>query len=114
MAFTIPTDFVPDVVEHPGDMLADELATRNMSQRALAKLALTTPTMINALIKRKKGISLSLALRLEQALGISAEYWINTQRMYDRAEQAKKYKRQMQQLNVPASRQESLLKHLVD
>lgn len=113
MAYTIPTDFVPSDAEHPGDMLADELAARNMSQRALAKLASTTPTMINSLIKRKKSISLSLALRLEQALGISAEYWINTQRMHDRAEQAKKYKRQMQQLNVPESRQESLLKHLV-
>ncbi len=113
MAFTIPADFVPNAAEHPGDMLADELASRKLSQRALAKLAMTTPTMINALIKHKKGISLSLALRLEQALGISAEYWINTQRMYDRVEQAKKYRHQMQQLNVPESRQESLLKHLV-
>ena len=112
MAFTIPAGFVPDASEHPGDMLADELVTRKISRRALAKLASTTPTMINALIRHRKGISLPLAPRLEQALGIGAEYWINTQRMYDRVEQAKKYKHQMEQLNVPAARQESLLKHL--
>ena len=113
MSYLIPVDFVPGSAEHPGDMLSDELIARKMSQRTLAKLASTTPTTINGLIKRRKSISLSLALRLEQALGISAEYWINTQRMYDRTQQAKKYRRQMQQLQVPVARQESLLKHLV-
>jgi antitoxin HigA-1 len=103
-------EIFPATPTHPGEMLADELEARQMTQKAVAELTGVSPAMISAVIHQKKGVSLSLALRLEAALGISAEFWINAQRHYERTLAYHAAKRELIRLNVSDSRQQELLR----
>lgn len=95
---------------HPGEMLADELEARKLTQKALAEMAGVSAAMISAVIRQKKGVSLSLALRLETALAIDAAFWINAQRLYERTVAYHKARRELIRLNIPANRQQELLR----
>ena len=62
----------PFVATHPGEMIKDELKERGITQKQLA-----AETGI------KPSVSLSVAVALEKALGISADIWMNMQTQYD-------------------------------
>jgi antitoxin HigA-1 len=94
---------------HPGEMLANELEARKLTQKTLAQMAGVSADMISAVIRQKKGISLSLALRLETTLAIDATFWISAQRLYERSVAHHKAKRELTRLNIPANRQQELL-----
>ena len=68
---------------HPGEDLQDELEARAMSQKDLAGLIGLKPSMLNEIIKGKRSITPQIALRLEAGLGISADFWLKGQQMYD-------------------------------
>lgn len=68
---------------HPGEDLQDELAARELSQKGFAALIDLKPSMLNEIIKGKRSITPQIALRLEAGLGISAEFWLKGQQMYD-------------------------------
>ncbi|MBO0931231.1 HigA family addiction module antitoxin [Fibrella aquatilis] len=95
---------------HPGEMLADELEARNITQKHLAELLGISATFISELIRGKKSVSVAMALKLEQALQIDASFWLNAQRNYNRDMVYHKAKREMKRLNVPEARQKELLK----
>ena len=94
---------------HPGEVLADELEARDMTQRELAEKIQISTAMISAVIKGKKNVSLRLALELEEVLAIPAEFWLNLQRIHDQTVNYHKMKREMQRLHVPDSRQQQIL-----
>ncbi len=94
---------------HPGEVLADELEARNMTQRELAEKVQVSAAMISAVVKGKKNVSLQLALQLESALEIPAEFWLNLQRQYDQTVAYHKLKRELQRLHVPDNRQQQIL-----
>lgn len=94
---------------HPGEVLADELEARDMTQRELAEKVQVSAAMISAVVKGKKSISLQLALHLENSLAIPAEFWLNLQRQYDQTVAYHKMKREMQRLHVPDNRQQQIL-----
>ena len=95
---------------HPGQMLADELEAWHMTQRQLAGLMDVSASSISALIRGKKSVSMSMALKLESALKLSAEFWLNAQRQYNRDTAYRNAKRELKRLNVSAERQKELLK----
>ncbi|WP_145156174.1 HigA family addiction module antitoxin [Pseudomonas oryzihabitans] len=69
---------------HPGEILREEfLVPMNITPAALARaLGVSNPT-VNDVVLERRGISADLALRLEAALGSSAQFWMNLQATYE-------------------------------
>ncbi len=76
-------DLIPADLFHPGEHLADELEARNLTQRAFSKATGLSSSVLNEIIKGKRDINPAIALKLEEALGISTETWMNLQVQYD-------------------------------
>ena len=67
---------VPDIAIHPGELLAEEIEARGMSQRALALAMGRPPQLISEIVRGRRGISAETALQLEAALGTAAHIWV--------------------------------------
>lgn len=68
---------------HVGEMLADELYARRMTQKELAVRTGIQPTVINEIIKGKRRINATHAIKLELVLGVDADFWLTAQMNYD-------------------------------
>ncbi len=68
---------------HPGEHLAEILEELGISQYRLAKVIGVPPIRINEIVRRRRSITADTALRIGQALGMTPEFWLNLQRMYD-------------------------------
>jgi addiction module HigA family antidote len=73
----------PDYVESPGEVLADELEARRMTQKALAEAMGRPAKTVNEIVRGKKSITAETALQLERVLEVSAQFWMNTQTRWD-------------------------------
>ena len=71
---------------HPGEMLQEEVEERKLKKAELANLIGILPGHLSELFKGKRNINARLAVKLEKALGISAEYWLGLQSAYDLAQ----------------------------
>ena len=70
---------------HPGEHLAEILDELGISQYRLAKTIGVPPIRINEIVHCRRSITADTALRIGQALGMTPEFWLNLQRMYDLA-----------------------------
>ncbi len=68
---------------HPGEHLAEILDELDVSQYRLAKTIGVPPRRVNEIVQGKRSITADTALRIGKALGMTAESWLNLQRMYD-------------------------------
>lgn len=69
----------------PGDILVGEfLEPLRITQRAFAEAIGITPAYLNDIVRGKRGITITTANRLAQALGTDAETWLNLQQLVDR------------------------------
>lgn len=68
---------------HPGMHLLEELDERGMLKKDVAHELGILPTNLSEILKGKRNISPRLAVRLENVLKISAEYWLNLQMAWD-------------------------------
>ena len=68
---------------HPGKHLTEILEELEISQYRLAKPIGVAPRRINEIVHGRRSITADTALRIGCALGMSAEFWLNLQRMYD-------------------------------
>ena len=68
---------------HPGKHLTEILEELEISQYRLAKTIGVAPRRINEIVHGRRSITADTALRIGCALGMSAEFWLNLQRMYD-------------------------------
>lgn len=68
---------------HPGEHLAEILEELGISQYRLAKAIGVPPIRISEIVRRRRSITADTALRIGQALGMTSEFWLNLQRMYD-------------------------------
>lgn len=66
----------------PGEILDEELETRGWSQGDLAVVLGRPVQAVNEIINGKKAIAPETAIALSQALGTSAEYWLNLESSY--------------------------------
>ena len=66
---------------HPGVVLREYLGELTVTEAA-AKLAVTRAAL-SRILNGSAGISAEMALRLRDALGTSAEMWLNMQTQYD-------------------------------
>jgi HTH-type transcriptional regulator/antitoxin HigA len=75
-------EYQPNYAVSPGEVLAAELEIRGMTQQELAKRTGLTPKHIVAIAKAKSAITPETAIKLERALGMPAEYWLNLESQY--------------------------------
>lgn len=69
---------------HPGRVLLQEfMEPAGISQYRLAQATGLSQMQVGNIIRGKRGISAETALRLERALGMSAQTWLNLQNLYD-------------------------------
>lgn len=91
--------YKPDYVVSPGEVLEFELDMRGMKQQELAKRTGLTPKHIGALVNSKSSITPETAIKLERAIGMPAQYWMNLETQYQevlaRAAEEKKLTRDL-------------------
>lgn len=80
---SVPTHLESDLAIHPGELLAEELESRGMTQRALAGAMGRPPQVINEIVRGKKAITAETAIQLEEVLGTSARLWLGLQATYE-------------------------------
>ena len=68
---------------HPGEHLAEILEELGISQYRLAKTIGVAPRRINEIVHGRRSVTADTALRIGRALGMTAEFWLNLQSMYD-------------------------------
>ena len=68
---------------HPDEHLAEILEELGISQYRLAKTIGTPARRINEIVHGRRSITADTALRIGQALGMTPEFWLNLQKMYD-------------------------------
>ncbi len=66
----------------PGNILKEEIEYRGMSQNDLASLMGRPPEIINDIILGKEEITQTTATEIQEALGISAQFWLNLEATY--------------------------------
>lgn len=66
----------------PGETLEEELEVRGISQAELAVRMGMSPKQINLIIKGKAAMTAESAVKLEKVLGISAQFWMNSEASY--------------------------------
>ena len=77
----IPTDREPT---HPGEMLLQEfLLPLGMTQSDLATAIRVPFQRVNEVVRGKRGVTPSTALRLSRFLGTSPDFWMSLQLRWD-------------------------------
>ena len=75
-------NIIPAFASHPGLLLVDEMEANEYSQIDLANLMGINRSQLNEIIKGKRNINAEMALLLEKALGIDADFWMEVQKNY--------------------------------
>lgn len=77
-------EYTPDYAVAPGEVLAYELELRGMTRAELAKRIGLSEKHVIAIIKGKGStiITPETAIRLERALGMPVDYWLNLEALY--------------------------------
>lgn len=75
--------WTPDWVVHPGEILREALEERGWPQTQLAAATGFSSKHVNFVLQGRAGIGVDFALALEDALGTTAEFWMNLQVAYD-------------------------------
>lgn len=68
---------------HPGEHLAEELKTLDMSAAALARQLHVPTNRITEILNGQRSITGDTALRLAHFFGTSGEFWLNLQKLYE-------------------------------
>ena len=68
---------------HPGEHLAEQLESLDMSASALARQLGVPTNRVTGIINGQRAITGDTALRLGHFFGTSAEFWLNLQATYD-------------------------------
>ena len=76
-------EFIPHIATHPGEVLKDELKSRNIKQKEFAADIGMQATMLNEIINGKRAITPQIAIIIEKALKIEADFWLNMQSQYE-------------------------------
>jgi addiction module HigA family antidote len=78
-----PERIWPDLATPPGELLAEELAARGMTQSQLARQMARPLQVVNEIVRGKKRVTGETALQLAEALGTSAELWMRLESDYE-------------------------------
>lgn len=79
----IANNLSPFEPTHPGELIRDELEAKGVSQAKLADSIGVKPSLINEIIKGKRGVNTEMALLIEAALDIPSDLLLNLQSDYN-------------------------------
>lgn len=79
----IANNLTPFEPTHPGELIKDELEANNLTQAKLAENIGVRPSLLNEIIKGKRGVNTGMALLIEAALNIPADLLLNLQSDYN-------------------------------
>jgi addiction module HigA family antidote len=68
---------------HPGEHLAEELAALKLSAAELARQIDAPTNRITEILNGQRAVTGDTALRLAHFFGMSAEFWLNLQSLYE-------------------------------
>ena len=68
---------------HPGEHLAEMLEELHVTQYRLAKTIGVPQVRIHQIVHGRRAVTADSALRIGRALGMTPDFWLNLQRMYD-------------------------------
>lgn len=69
---------------HPGEILREDYLNEfNLTITETAKGLKIARSNLSSIINKKSGISPEMAVKLSEAFGTSAQFWINLQKNYD-------------------------------
>jgi addiction module HigA family antidote len=68
---------------HPGELLKEEIAYRNISRTSLAKQMGISSSALGAMLNEKRPLTADTAILFEAALGISADLLMRMQLKYN-------------------------------
>ena len=68
---------------HPGEHLSEIMEELGITQYRLAKTIGVPPLRIHDIVHCRRSITVNTALKIGKALGMTPEFWLNLQRMYD-------------------------------
>lgn len=68
---------------HPGEHLAEIMEELGITQYRLAKTIGVPQVRIHDIVHCRRSITADTALRIGKALGMTPDFWLNLQRMYD-------------------------------
>ncbi|MYD64505.1 MAG: HigA family addiction module antidote protein [Chloroflexi bacterium] len=71
-----------DVAIPPGELLAEELDARGMTQRELAAAMGRPPATISAIVRGRKALTPQTAIEIERVLRIPATIWVGLEAQY--------------------------------
>ena len=92
----IPTHREPT---HPGEMLFEEfLKPLALTQRELADGIHVPYQRVNELVRKRRGVTPSTALRLGKYFGTSPSFWMNVQLRWDLYHAQRSEAKQLQQI----------------
>ena len=73
---------LPAAATHPGSILKRELKARGLKQKDFSKeIGMPAPNL-SELINGKRNVTVAIAMKLEAALGIPYQNWMNLQNRY--------------------------------
>lgn len=68
---------------HPGEILHEELLERGITQKAFAAQIGIRPSHLNELLHGKTSMTIAIADRIQEVLGIDSQSWMNLQTQYN-------------------------------
>src|SRR3989338_7433961 len=74
--------YQPNKAIHPGHVISRTLGREGMSQKNLSERTGLTEKHLSQIINGNASITVETALLLENALGVSASFWINLEKNY--------------------------------
>lgn len=104
-------DIIPAHVTHPGSVLKSELKARGIKQKDFAQAIGMPAPNLSEIIKGKRHITETIAIRLENALGIPFQTWMNLQNRYH---YVLKRKGEIESAEMTAAREEQSLQSFLN
>lgn len=76
-------EITPTNIFHPGIALDEEITFRGLTKKEVAHKMGISPTVLSEILSGKRNITAITAIKLEDALGINALYFLSMQMRYD-------------------------------
>ena len=81
--YMIANNLIPFEPTHPGELIKDELEANCLTQVKFAESIGVKPSLLNDIIKGKRGVNTEMSLLIEAALNIPADLLLNLQSDYN-------------------------------
>jgi addiction module HigA family antidote len=106
----IANDHTPAEAIHAGEILKEELKARNIKQKDFAQQIAVKPNVLSELLRGKRNFTAELAVKIESATGIEAEFWLKLQAKYEIDLVRIRMKKQIKKANITPLQKQNLIK----